>query len=107
MTANQSGHCGRGQGEQPACQRCWRIERMGGEAARRGKCNKRDPDEWAVIYAKVFAPPDGQEVLAHLQAMTLDRVLPASATDAELRQHEGKRELATFIAAKVKQGMEG
>lgn len=44
-------------------------------------------------YARTFCTPSGARVLAHLRKITIERVLGANATDAELRGLEAQRSL--------------
>lgn len=46
-----------------------------------------------------FASPAGRIVLAHLRRMFLDRRVPPSASDAELRHVEGQRSVVAWLAA--------
>ncbi|WP_291297610.1 hypothetical protein [Elioraea sp.] len=48
-----------------------------------------------------FSDGPGARVLAHLRAVTLNRVLGPGASDAELRQHEGRRELVAQIMQRM------
>lgn len=48
-------------------------------------------------FARVFRSSDGRAVLAHLRKITIERVLGANATDAELRGLEGQRALVHQI----------
>ena len=49
------------------------------------------------IFARVFNSNDGRAVLAHLRKITIERVLGANATDAELRGLEAQRALVHKI----------
>tara|TARA_R110001606_G_scaffold217308_1_gene365187 strand:+ start:255 stop:518 length:264 start_codon:yes stop_codon:yes gene_type:complete len=55
-------------------------------------------------FARCFSGPDGDRVLAHLRAMTIDRVLGPEAGDAELRHLEGQRHLVIRISAMIARG---
>lgn len=53
----------------------------------------------AVLIAFLEGP--GARVLAHLRNTILNRVFGPGATDAELRHHEGKRELVAQIITRM------
>ena len=55
-------------------------------------------------YARCFAGQDGRQVMAHLARIILDRRLPPSASDAELRHLEGQRCAIGGITAMVERG---
>lgn len=55
----------------------------------------------AKVFHTAFNAAAGKIVLDHLVEITLDRGMPASCSDAELRQMEGKRELVHYIRAMV------
>ncbi|MDX6748791.1 hypothetical protein SH611_03120 [Geminicoccaceae bacterium 1502E] len=55
-------------------------------------------------FAACFSGADGRQALAHLRRVFLDRRLPPSASDAELRHAEGQRSVAAYIAAMVDRG---
>ena len=55
-------------------------------------------------YARCFAGPDGDEVIAHLTRSILDRRLSPNAGDAELRHLEGQRFAIAGIIAMVERG---
>lgn len=65
-----------------------------------------DPDRTQVekAFARSFATPDGQQVLAHLRALTLDRALGPEASDAALRSLDGQRCLILHIEALIERG---
>jgi hypothetical protein len=65
------------------------------------------PPDLPLHFARCLNTADGRIVLAHLESMTLRRVLPASASDAALRVLEGQRQLVAYIAALVARGMRG
>jgi len=55
-------------------------------------------------FARCFAGQDGQRVIAHLARTILERRLPPSASDAELRQLEGQRCAIAGVIAMVERG---
>lgn len=57
-------------------------------------------------FVRTFSNTDGQIVLAYLKKLTKERVLPANATEAELRFLEGQRFLVHQIEILIKQGKE-
>lgn len=65
---------------------------------------KEAADEIALAYARAFGGPNGRVVLDHLRGLHVERALPSSATDAELRFAEGQRALVLFIEATTKRG---
>ncbi len=62
------------------------------------------PDDPSPSFARCFAGPDGQRVLATLRAMTLDRALGPDAPEAALRHLEGQRQLVAVILALTARG---
>ena len=63
--------------------------------------------ELRLSFARCFAGPEGEKVLAHLRALTLDRALGPDASDAMLRHQEGQRQLLTHILAQIERGRQG
>lgn len=57
-----------------------------------------------LAFARCFAGPDGQRVLAHLRRATLERTLAPDASEAALRHMEGQRALVLRIAALIERG---
>jgi hypothetical protein len=57
-----------------------------------------------LAYAKTFAGNSGQRVLAHMRKITIERVLGANATDAELRGLEAQRSLVHQIENLINRG---
>ena len=55
-------------------------------------------------YARAFATAAGAAVLAHLRRITIERVLGANATDAELRGLEAQRALVHQIENLIERG---
>ena len=55
-------------------------------------------------YARCFAGPDGDEVIAHLTRSVLDRRLSPNVSDAELRHLEGQRFAIAGVIAMVERG---
>lgn len=62
------------------------------------------PDDLAASFARCFASPDGTRVLGHLRALTLDRALSPTVSDAALRHQEGQRALVAAMLALVARG---
>lgn len=48
-----------------------------------------------------FAGTEGEAALDHLRRVFLDRRLPPSATDAELRHVEGQRSVVAYVLALI------
>ena len=55
-------------------------------------------------FARCFAGQDGLRVMAHLARTILERRLPPSASDAELRHLEGQRCAIANIVAMIERG---
>lgn len=55
-------------------------------------------------FARCFATPDGQRVLAHLRRMAFGRVFGPDASEAALRHAEGQKQLVAFILSFVRRG---
>ena len=65
-----------------------------------------DPAETELCraFARCFAGSDGHLIENHLKRLILDRRLPPSATDAELRHLEGQRSAVAHVLAMVERG---
>ena len=61
----------------------------------------------ALAAARCFRGGDGERVLAHLRAITLERALGPGAQDTLLRHLEGQRQLVSHIATLVARGQDG
>jgi len=61
----------------------------------------------AHAFARCFAGGDGQQVLGHLRALTLERALGPDAPDSLLRHLEGQRQLVLTIQALIARGRAG
>ena len=57
-----------------------------------------------IAYARTFSTASGQDVLAHLRKITIERVLGPNATESELRTLEGMRALVHQIENLVARG---
>lgn len=66
----------------------------------------RDPDAIARVFARCFKGSDGDRALAFLRRLTVERSLPATAADAELRDAEGQRRLVKLIETLIQRGAE-
>jgi len=64
----------------------------------------RVPDELCRDAAGCLDSRHGQALLRHLQQLFLDRRLPPTATDAELRHVEGQRSVVSHILRLVERG---
>jgi len=80
----------------------WLAEHSRETGAEQGTAANRDLSR---AFARCFATADGQQVLAHLRRLTLDRALGPAASDAQLRHLEGQRQLVTQIQALITHGM--
>lgn len=58
-------------------------------------------------YARCFSTQEGERVLKHLRAMTLERVLGPGVPAETLRHIEGQRQLVSYIAALTERGRTG
>lgn len=64
-----------------------------------------EPDrDLALAFARCFRGADGERVLAHLRAMTLEQALGPTAGEALLRHLEGQRQLVAHILGLVGRG---
>lgn len=61
----------------------------------------------ARAFARAFAGADGEMVLTHLSALTLERCLGPEASDAALRTLEGQRLLVAHMLSLVALGRDG
>jgi len=60
-----------------------------------------------LAYARCFSGPDGEKVIKHLRAITLDRALGPDASADMLRHVEGQRQLVAYISAQFERGRSG
>jgi len=65
-----------------------------------------EPDDrgLSLAFARCFRGIDGERVLRHLTAMTLEQALGPGAGDAQLRHLEGQRQLVIHIRAHIERG---
>ena len=54
--------------------------------------------------ARILASPEGERLFAQLDQMTRRRVLGPEASDAQLRQLEGQRQLVAWLEAQALRG---
>ena len=59
----------------------------------------------ASAVARCFSSRDGQRVLKHLRAVTLERTLSPAASDAMLRHLEGQRSLVAYLVKLTARGL--
>lgn len=57
--------------------------------------------------ARVLSGRDGESVIEHLKALTLDRCLGPDASDAALRMLEGQRQLVLHLLSLAQRGRKG
>jgi len=62
------------------------------------------PTETQALFARLFDGSDGENALAYLRAMTLDRAMGAHVTNEQLWHLEGQRYLARHIIKLVEEG---
>ena len=60
--------------------------------------------EVPLAFARCFAGAEGDLAIGHLRRLILDRRLPASASDAELRHLEGQRSVVAYVIALIERG---
>ncbi len=60
--------------------------------------------ELALSFARCFRGADGQRVLKHLRAMSVEQSMGPAASDAMLRHLEGQRQLVTHIQGLIERG---
>ena len=65
---------------------------------------KQELQEIEKSFARVFATPDGERVLGHLQTITFQRALGAGAADEQLRYLEGQRAMVASILRLIDRG---
>ena len=58
-------------------------------------------------FARCFREPDGERVLRHLRAVTVERALGPTSPEAHLRHLEGQRQLVAYILALIERGRRG
>ena len=63
--------------------------------------------EIRLAYARCFTSPDGQRVLQHLRAMTLERAMGPNVSADHLRHIEGQRQLVSTIEQLTERGRQG
>lgn len=66
-----------------------------------GKIELREVEK---AFARLFSSQDGQKVLAHLQVITFQRALGASAASEQLRYMEGQRAMVATILRLIDRG---
>ncbi len=66
-----------------------------------GKTEMREVEK---AFARLFSTDDGQKVLAHLQVMTFQRAMDATAANEQLRHMEGQRSLLAIILRLIDRG---
>lgn len=59
------------------------------------------------MYARCFSTNEGEKVLAHLRAVTLERAFGPGVSTETLRHIEGQRQLVSYIAALCEHGRNG
>lgn len=57
--------------------------------------------------ARCLGGPEGETLIRHLRAATLERALGPDAPDAALRHLEGQRQLVRYLLALVERGRHG
>lgn len=62
---------------------------------------KIDNADISKCFQRVFANADGEKILDYLTKLTLEKVMPESASGNELRHLEGQRYIVKFILNKA------
>ena len=65
---------------------------------------KRNEDDPAALFARVFGSDDGERALEHLWRMTMDQATGPNVTDARLRHLEGQRHIVKYITNQIDRG---
>lgn len=68
---------------------------------------RRQPDaddRLGLAFLETFKTPSGQMVLQHLRSAFINSIMPADATDAQLRYREGQRSVIGIIDTRIKEG---
>ena len=60
-----------------------------------------------LAYARCFSTPDGEKVLTHLRALTLERTFGPDTPNRMLRHGEGQRQLVAYVLAQIERGRAG
>lgn len=60
-----------------------------------------------MAYARCFSSAEGEQVLKHLRAITLERAMGPGVPSDTLRHIEGQRQLVSYIAALTARGRQG
>ena len=58
----------------------------------------------SLAFQQLFSTPAGKMVLDHLRASFVNSVMPAEASDAQLRYREGQRSVIGIIDTRMKEG---
>jgi hypothetical protein len=69
-----------------------------------GEDHAADGEDTAAAFARCFATPDGQRVLAELRRVAFGRMFGPDASEATLRHAEGQKQLVAFILSCVRRG---
>lgn len=67
----------------------------------------REDRSLSIAFARCFRGADGERVLGHLNAMTMEQALGPGANDAVLRHLEGQRQLVAHIRSQIDRGRNG
>jgi len=59
--------------------------------------NYTDTNEISACFKRCLSNNDGEKILKYLSQMTLERAMPSSASDGELRYLEGQRYIVKLI----------
>ncbi len=68
------------------------------------KSEKDKTRELQHCFVRTFERNDGQDVLAYLRSITIDKTLPPTCTDAELRWAEAQRALVRHVLNMIERG---
>ena len=62
---------------------------------------KKAEDQLNADLSNIFSGERGERALEYLRSITMSYVVPPDASDAQLRHHEGKRDLFRIINTRV------
>ncbi len=77
-----------------------RVEQLKKEARETIDGFKRRPEDneqLNILCRRVLNSEDGEKLMAYILSISVNAILPTTATDAELRMQEGMRRLASIL----------
>jgi hypothetical protein len=79
------------------------FDRRQREGAEPSEDEKSEEARLDAAYLAVFNSPDGKKLLEQWRNLTVERALPANASESALRQLEGQRQFVQAIVARLQQ----